>query len=206
MKTKITAVALIAVTAGVFAYTRTHNTPIPSDLRDAVADNGEFNTSIPVFPKDRGNIPEPKAEKADAGVSKGRGADYRAAVLDAINAAQDLGEATGKIDGGKRGAHGKKLQYSYSEKVVNAQGLTDLKEKLDELKDRVSGLSFYCEIEFNSLLYKAQDLGYSAGRIDALAKYTMFSGADLDGNAKLMMRRLDVQKEAHKKFIAKCIE
>ncbi len=39
MKTKIIAVALIAVSAGVFAYTRTHNTPIPSDLRDAVADS-----------------------------------------------------------------------------------------------------------------------------------------------------------------------
>ncbi len=39
MKTKITAVALLAVTAGVFAYTRPHNA-LPSDLRDAVADSG----------------------------------------------------------------------------------------------------------------------------------------------------------------------
>jgi len=37
MKTKITVVALITATAGMFAYTRPHNA-IPSDLRDAVAD------------------------------------------------------------------------------------------------------------------------------------------------------------------------
>ena len=39
MKTKIVALGLIAVVAGVFAYTRQHNA-VPSDLRDAVADNG----------------------------------------------------------------------------------------------------------------------------------------------------------------------
>ncbi len=59
MKTTIALVALMAVTAGVFVYTRPHN-PIPSDLRDAVSDNGKFDTSIPVFDKSSGNIPEPK--------------------------------------------------------------------------------------------------------------------------------------------------
>ena len=38
MKIRITVLALLAVTAGVFAYTRPHNA-IPSDLRDAVADS-----------------------------------------------------------------------------------------------------------------------------------------------------------------------
>ena len=69
MKTKITVIALLAVTAGVFAYTRPHNA-LPSDLRDAVADNG-FDTSIPVFEKGGGNIPEPKAVRVE-GLSQGR--------------------------------------------------------------------------------------------------------------------------------------
>jgi len=38
MKVKITAVALLAAAAGVFAYTRPHNAPL-SDLRDAVSDS-----------------------------------------------------------------------------------------------------------------------------------------------------------------------
>ncbi len=67
MKTKITAVALIAVTAGVFAYTRPHKA-LPSDLRDAVADNGKFDTAIPVIEKDKANVPLPKAAPADVGV------------------------------------------------------------------------------------------------------------------------------------------
>ena len=74
MKTKIVVIALIAVTAGVFAYTRPHNA-MPSDLRDAVADNGEFNTSIPVFEKDSGNIPAPKAAPVE-----GYAKDYVAGV------------------------------------------------------------------------------------------------------------------------------
>ncbi len=57
MKNKITAVALIAVSAGVFAYTRTHNTPIPSDLRDAVADSALEQLG---YDKRDGNIQEPK--------------------------------------------------------------------------------------------------------------------------------------------------
>lgn len=72
MKTKIGVVVLIAVTAGVFEYTRPHNA-MPSDLRDAVADNGKFDTSLPVFDKNSGNIPEPKAERVE-GLSKGRAA------------------------------------------------------------------------------------------------------------------------------------
>ncbi len=44
MKIKITVVALLAVTAGVFAYTRSHNT-LPSDLRDAVADFTDIKVS-----------------------------------------------------------------------------------------------------------------------------------------------------------------
>ncbi len=59
MKTKITMVALIAVTAGVFAYTSPHNA-IPFDLRDAVADSGKFDTGLPVIDKNSGNIPVPK--------------------------------------------------------------------------------------------------------------------------------------------------
>ncbi len=64
MKTTITLVSLVAVTVGVFAYTRPHKA-MPSDLRDAVADNGKFDTSIPVFDKNSGNIPEPKAKAVD---------------------------------------------------------------------------------------------------------------------------------------------
>jgi len=60
MKTKIVVVALITITAGVFTFTGTKNSP-PSDFRDAVADNKDFNTSIPVFEKDSGNIPVPVA-------------------------------------------------------------------------------------------------------------------------------------------------
>ncbi len=69
MKTKTIVLAFLAVTAGVFGYTRLHN-GIPSDLRDAVADNREFNTSIPVLEKDSGNLPEPKAVAVE-GFAKG---------------------------------------------------------------------------------------------------------------------------------------
>ena len=70
MKTKIVALGLIAVVAGVFAYTRPH-TAIPSDLRDAVADKG-FDTSIPSFEKDAGNIPEPKAEAVEPNTARAK--------------------------------------------------------------------------------------------------------------------------------------
>lgn len=64
MKTKAIVVSLMAVTAGVFLYTRPHNA-MPSDLRDAVADNREFDTAIPVFDKDSGDIPVPPAVAAN---------------------------------------------------------------------------------------------------------------------------------------------
>jgi hypothetical protein len=58
MNTKIIAVIFFAVTAGMFALTRTNVRP--SDLRDAVADR-DFDTSIPVIDKNNGDIPEVKA-------------------------------------------------------------------------------------------------------------------------------------------------
>lgn len=65
MRIKATVLALLAVTAGVFAYTRPHK-GIPSDLRDAVADSREFTTNIPVFEKGRNDIPEPKVKTVEA--------------------------------------------------------------------------------------------------------------------------------------------
>ena len=64
MKTKIAVLALIAVTAGVFTYKSTLNTP-PSDLRDAVTDSEsqEFNTAIPELSKSDVDVPAPKAQK-----------------------------------------------------------------------------------------------------------------------------------------------
>jgi hypothetical protein len=56
---------VIVMTVG-FVYVKNSHRNIPSDLRDAVADNGDFNTAIPVV-KDNGNIPtvpKPKAEPA----------------------------------------------------------------------------------------------------------------------------------------------
>lgn len=59
MKTKIVAVALITITAGVFAFTRTKNAP-PSDFRDAVAErSSEFNTDIPTFENNNKDISVP---------------------------------------------------------------------------------------------------------------------------------------------------
>lgn len=68
MKTKTVAFALMAVTAGVLAWARPHDHR-PADFRDAVADSDRFDTSIPVFAKDSGNIPEPKAAVVE-GVNK----------------------------------------------------------------------------------------------------------------------------------------
>ncbi len=64
MKTKATVIVFMAITAGVFAYTRPHNA-VPSDLRDAVADNREFDTAIPDVTKDAGDIPVPPAVAAN---------------------------------------------------------------------------------------------------------------------------------------------
>ncbi|MDD5210686.1 MAG: hypothetical protein PHV36_14965 [Elusimicrobiales bacterium] len=57
MKTTIILTALMAVTAGVFVFGRPHYDR-PADFRDAPADSDRFDTSIPVFAKDSGNIPE----------------------------------------------------------------------------------------------------------------------------------------------------
>jgi iron(II)-dependent oxidoreductase len=66
---KISLVAVVVTAVG-FGYTKSSHRNIPADLRDAVADNGEFDTSIPVFDKSSGNIPEPKAA-AVKGINKG---------------------------------------------------------------------------------------------------------------------------------------
>lgn len=60
MKRNMMIVAALAAAAGAFAWTRPNYTP-PADLRDAVADSGEFNTSLPAINKNAGNIPEPGA-------------------------------------------------------------------------------------------------------------------------------------------------
>ncbi len=69
MKTKITAVALLAVTAGVFAYTRPHNA-VPSDLRDApreTLDSSAMNSLDKTAGASGMNIPEPaKAVNAES--------------------------------------------------------------------------------------------------------------------------------------------
>jgi formylglycine-generating enzyme required for sulfatase activity len=66
---KYVLVAVILAVAG-FGYIKSSHRNIPADLRDSVADNGEFDTSLPVFDKDSGNIPEPKAVVLE-GFSKG---------------------------------------------------------------------------------------------------------------------------------------
>jgi hypothetical protein len=53
--------AAVIVTAAGFSYIKSSHRNIPADLRDAVADNGKFDISIPVFEKNSGNIPSPKA-------------------------------------------------------------------------------------------------------------------------------------------------
>ena len=63
MKTRISVIALIFVSAGVFGFSRTKNTP-PSDLRDAVASQ-DFDITIPAFESNDGNIPVPKAAVID---------------------------------------------------------------------------------------------------------------------------------------------
>lgn len=60
----------VVVTAAGFGYINSSHRNIPADLRDAVADNGRFDTSLPVFDKSSGNIPEPKAA-AVKGINKG---------------------------------------------------------------------------------------------------------------------------------------
>ena len=62
---KIYILVAVVVTAAGFGYVKSTHRNIPSDFRDAVADNKDFNTSIPVFEKDGGNIPAPKAVTVD---------------------------------------------------------------------------------------------------------------------------------------------
>ncbi len=78
MKIRITVLALLAVTAGAFTYTRPHN-PIPSDLRDAVADSpldtlkteagAEASIAKPAkpFPVETGSGRESSAKSSAAG-------------------------------------------------------------------------------------------------------------------------------------------
>ncbi|MBU2574039.1 MAG: hypothetical protein KKH28_08195, partial [Elusimicrobia bacterium] len=65
---KIYTLVAVVVTAAGFGYVKSSHRNIPSDFRDAVADNRDFNTAIPVFDKDSGNIPVPTvvAEKISA--------------------------------------------------------------------------------------------------------------------------------------------
>jgi len=79
MKTKITVVALLAVTAGVFAYTRPHNA-MPSDLRDAVADSAVDTLKGQAGPGAGVEAPTPKA------LSKAFGAPSQAPLMLSIRA------------------------------------------------------------------------------------------------------------------------
>ncbi|MCG2725080.1 MAG: hypothetical protein L6420_02275 [Elusimicrobia bacterium] len=57
----------VAIIAGGLAFTRTKNAP-PTDFRDAMADNADyqdFDTVIPVIEGDKGNYPAPKAVAAN---------------------------------------------------------------------------------------------------------------------------------------------
>lgn len=70
MKNKITVVALIAVVAGVFAYTRPNNA-IPSDLRDAPSDTmGQLNRTALQAAGETGSAVVPEASVADVSDSK----------------------------------------------------------------------------------------------------------------------------------------
>ncbi len=61
--------ATVVVMVAGFAYVKNSHRNIPSDIRDAVADNADFNTTIPIL-KDNGNIPVPN-QPAIEHVSKG---------------------------------------------------------------------------------------------------------------------------------------
>ena len=107
MKIKITAVALLAVTAGVFAYTRPHNA-IPSDLRDAVADtaletlkNGSDAGDI--------SIPEPKVEAARS--ESGAAKMFKSAATNFSRTASDKGPLFGRMTekSGQAGGDGLRL-------------------------------------------------------------------------------------------------
>lgn len=56
----ILAAAAVATAVG-FGHIKNSHRNIPVDFRDAVADNGKFDTSLPVIDKKNSDIPEPKA-------------------------------------------------------------------------------------------------------------------------------------------------
>jgi formylglycine-generating enzyme required for sulfatase activity len=66
--------AAVIVTAAGFGYIKSSHRNIPADLRDAVSDNRELDTSLPVFDKNGGDIPVPAAaapvKDGGLGVSK----------------------------------------------------------------------------------------------------------------------------------------
>ena len=84
MRNKITIVALLAVTAGVFAYTRPHSA-IPVDLRDAVTDSGESDPNISVVRKDGANVPAPKTSDDPGQSPKWKHVVFQAADKTGIN-------------------------------------------------------------------------------------------------------------------------
>lgn len=63
-------IVAMVVTATGFGYITSSHRNIPSDLRDAVADNGDFDTSLPILDKNGDDIPVPQAAAVD-GISKG---------------------------------------------------------------------------------------------------------------------------------------
>ena len=113
MKTKITVVALLAVTAGVFAYTRPHNA-VPSDLRDAVADKA-IDTLKGKAATSQGNVPEPKVDKVvlDNKTVSVESLDKSSSVLKSVFSNSLSSDITLSIPGGviegALGGHGAKL-------------------------------------------------------------------------------------------------
>ncbi len=83
MKTKIKIIALVAVTAGMFACMKPQNA-IASGFRDAVADNGksqDFDTTLPVVGNDDRSLPVPAASAValtnSAAINPGKPPDIR---------------------------------------------------------------------------------------------------------------------------------
>jgi formylglycine-generating enzyme required for sulfatase activity len=67
---KIYTLIAVVMTAAGFGYVKSTHRNIPSDLRDAVANDGKFDTSIPMVDKSKSNIPEPSAARVE-GITKG---------------------------------------------------------------------------------------------------------------------------------------
>ena len=86
MKTRTTVIVLLAVAAGVFAYTRSHNA-MPSDFRDAVADNAVDALKGQAGPGAADiKAPEPKAAIPAEGASKAFGSPSQAPLMLSIRA------------------------------------------------------------------------------------------------------------------------